>query len=74
MKFNLIKHKPELDTDTLNYVWDMLWRSNYVTKGKNQNERIRIAEREFIMKRLEEIATMQNEKILKNEKSVIAFL
>ena len=48
MKFNLRKHKPELDTDTLNYIWDMLWRSNYVTKGKNQDERSRMRERERI--------------------------
>jgi hypothetical protein len=32
-----------------------MWRSNYVTKGKNENERIRVAERKFIMKRLEEL-------------------
>jgi hypothetical protein len=55
MKFDLMKHKPKLDTETLNYVWHMLWRSNYVTKGKNENERIRVAERKFIMKRLEEL-------------------
>lgn len=61
MKFDLMKHKPELDTDTQNYVWDMLWRFNYTTKGKNQDERSRIRERERIMDLLEEIANNECE-------------
>ena len=62
MKFDLIKELPDLDVKTLNYVWDMLWRFNACSKGKNQDERSRIKEREKIMNHLEEIATLINEK------------
>lgn len=52
-KFELMKDKPDLDTKTLNYVWDMLWRLNYSNQRKNNEQRIRCREREHIMEFLE---------------------
>ena len=56
IKFDLMKHKPQLDRDTLNYIWDILWRKNAVSKGVNADKRSRIYEREYIMNLLQELA------------------
>lgn len=55
-KFDLMNHKPTLDRDTLNYVWDMLWRFNATAEGTNNDKRIRISERQRIMDLIEELA------------------
>ena len=55
-KFDLMKDKPELDEKTLNYVWDMLWRTDYCNDKLNAEKRAVSRERERIMKRLEELA------------------
>lgn len=55
-KFDLLRELPELDTKTLNYVWDTLWRFNACSRRKNSDERTRCSERERIMKLLEEVA------------------
>ena len=55
-KFNSMKNKPELDRDTLNYIWDVLWRFNKATKPTNKDKRTRINEREIIMDYMQELA------------------
>jgi len=60
MKFDLMTKRPKLNTQTLNYVWDRLWRMNYIPSS-NKEERIRASERERIMSLLVELATSQEE-------------
>lgn len=55
-EFDLMKDKPSLDYDTLNFVWDILWRFNATTKPKNNDNRSRINERERIMNYIQELA------------------
>lgn len=58
-KFDLMKDKPELDRNTLNYVWDILWRFNATTKPTNIENRTKINEREHIMNYLQELANTE---------------
>ena len=60
VKFDLMKDKPLLDRDTLNYVWDVLWRFNYTTKPTNNNNRAIINERENIMQFIQQLADDNN--------------
>ena len=55
-QFDLMSIKPALDRDTLNYVWDMLWRFNATAKCTNNDKRIRVSERQRIMDLIEELA------------------
>jgi len=55
-KFDLMKDKPSLDRDTLNYIWDVLWRFNATTEPTNKEKRIRVNERERIMSYIQELA------------------
>lgn len=55
-KFYLMGKKPKLDRDTINYIWDMLWRLNCVIKGTNADKRSRKNELERIMNLLQELA------------------
>lgn len=55
-KFDLMKNKPPLDRDTLNYVWDTLWRFNATTQCTNTEKRIRVNERERIMNFVQQLA------------------
>lgn len=54
--FDLMDHKPALDFDTLNFVWDKLWRHNLVRRATNQYTRARKDEQESIIVQLEELA------------------
>jgi len=56
--FNLMQNIPKLDIDTLNYVYDRLWRFNYTNEKKNERQRAVYVERINIMKMLEELAEM----------------
>jgi len=58
-KFELMKDRPQLDRNTLNYIWDVLYRFNYTTKPKNNENRTRINERERIMNYIQELANEQ---------------
>jgi len=64
MSFDLMDHKPNLDRDTLNYVWDILWRKNFVSKLGNADKRSRTSERYYIMALLLDLA---NEQATKND-------
>jgi hypothetical protein len=55
-EFDLMKDKPQLDYDTLNFVWDILWRFNETTKPTNNDSRSRIYERNNIMNYIQELA------------------
>ena len=54
--FDLMKNKPLLNRDTLNYVWDVLWRLNATTECTNSDKRIRVNERERIMNYMQQLA------------------
>jgi hypothetical protein len=55
-EFDLMKDKPQLDYDTLNFVWDILWRFNATAKPSNNDNRSRIYERNHIMSIIQELA------------------
>ena len=59
-RFDLMNDIPELDYDTLNYIWDILWRFNHATKPTNNDKRSRIDERERIMDILQRLADENN--------------
>lgn len=54
--FDLMQNKPALDRDTLNYVWDALWRFNHSVRPTNNEKRIRVNEREHIMGYIQALA------------------
>ena len=63
MKFDLMKEKPELDTPTLNYVWDYLWRKNACNRGENADRRSRALEQQSIMLMLQELANCNESEV-----------
>lgn len=58
-KFELMKEKPELDTATLNYIWDILWRKNACNPLKNADQRSKWWENKKTMELLEELAEIE---------------
>lgn len=55
-KFDLMKNKPVLDYDTLNYVWDIIWRFNYLNEQKNEQERGAYGEQQRILNYIQTLA------------------
>lgn len=55
-QFDLMRDKPQLDYDTLNFIWDILWRFNATTKPTNNDNRSRIYERNKIMNIIQQYA------------------
>lgn len=62
-EFDLMKEKPVLDIPTLNFIWDMLKRSNLCNQRKNVKQRVEYYNQESIMKDLEYYADKENENI-----------
>jgi len=60
-KFDLMNEEPILDIPTLNYVWDMLKRSNLCNQRKNEKQRIEYSNKEHIMRELEYYANQKTE-------------
>jgi hypothetical protein len=56
VEFDLMGEKPKLDIPTLNFIWDELWRLDFVDKPKNEHKRGEHAARLKIMERLQELA------------------
>lgn len=61
--FNLMKNKPNLDEDTLNYIWDILWRFNACNDKSNEMKRVQCDERSHIMDILQTLANNENANI-----------
>lgn len=55
-KFDLMKEKPQLDINTLNYIWDLLWRDNAVNNCGNIEKRAIYKKQSYLMQTLEELA------------------
>ena len=58
-EFDLMRDIPPLDYDTLNYVWDILWRFNASSKPTNNDNRSRSYERTQIMNYIQELANKE---------------
>lgn len=51
-----MREKPKLDIPTLNFIWDELWRLDFVDKPTNERKRGEHTARLKIMERLQELA------------------
>ena len=51
--FDLMKEKPSLDIPTLNFVWDWIWRKDFISKPTNERSRGAAQEREKMLQLLQ---------------------